>query len=317
MQIKPLIAFILGISAAVPAQISFETWCQSLCPEGSICGKGRGETEEKADENANKEIAKGISSSIGSISTDILSVEEKDGSLDELRSYVQNTIVESSLENMEASKSHRRYKENEVFASERYMCKSAAAKPYLSKLRHLKDSLKISAQKINKESCQGMLGVHNRIRLYEGIAENLGQMDKALKKECDALYAKMKTECEQIGMGIYVKSNSDYFEDKIGSVLADECAIANEENAANLRLDIDAKECEIKTDNVMNAVYCSACVKVNLLNNKTGKSAYKDDFKGSKVGWTDKEGACKKAYEKAVPELWEKIKGKIQKEGCK
>lgn len=317
MCLKSLVLFFLTVFSTVSAQVSMETWCRGLCPEGQICGKGMGDNENKANLNANNEIAKGIVSSISSVTNDILSVEEKDGSLTELSQFVENTVVESSFENMEAAKLHRSYKENGVFVSERYICKSIAAKPYLRRLEHLKDSLKISVQKIDKETCRNTVEIYKQIRIWENIVENLEQMNKTMQKEYNNFYEKMKKDCGQIGRGIYTKSNSDYFEDKMGSVLANNCAIANEEEAANLRLNLDVKECEIKTDNVMNAVYCSACVKVNLLNNKTGKSAYKDDFKGSKVGWTDKENACKKAFEKAVPELWEKIKGKVQKEGCK
>jgi len=308
----------LTVFSTVSAQVSMETWCRGLCSEGQICGKGMGDNENKANLNANKEIAQGIVSSISSVTiNDVLSVEEKDGLLTETSQFVENTVVKSNFENMEATKLHRSYKENGIFVSERYICKAIAAKPYLRKLEHLKDSLKISVQKIDKETCHRTLEIYKQIRIEENIVENLEQMNKNLQKEYNGFYEKIKKDCGQIGRGIYTKSNSDYFEDKIGSFLANNCAIANEAAAANLLLNLDVKECEIKTDNVMNAVYCSACVKVNLLNNRTGKSAYKDDFKGAKVGWTDKENACKKASEKAVSELWEKIKGKVLNEGCK
>jgi hypothetical protein len=195
--LKSLVAIFLISYAAASAQVSAESWCRSLCPEGEICGKGMGNSEKKANLDANNEISKGIASSISSITSDILSVEDKDGSLTELSQFVENMAVESSLKNMEATKLHRIYKENGSFISERYICKSAAAKPYLLRLEHLKDSLKISVQKISKETCQSIVEVYKQIRIWEGIAENLGQMNKALQKEYNNFYEKTKKECGQ------------------------------------------------------------------------------------------------------------------------
>jgi hypothetical protein len=310
MHKKLSIAFFLTAWTAVLAY---------LCPkDGMIKGEGRGKSKAEADRAADIAISQNITSSLSATFFDTLSQKTLDGVPDDYNSYLETAEGHSELLNRAGVKQLRHSVENGEHISERYICHSDAAKPYLRKLEHLKDSLKISVQKINGETCKNTVEIYKQIRIWEGIVENLEQTNKALQKEYNDFYEKIKKECERIGKGIYIESNSNYFEDKIGSVLAENgCAIAEEIGDANLNLVLNAEECDVRTDNVMKTIYCSACVKINLLNNKTGKSMYKDDFIGPKVGWIDKNNACKKAFEKAIPELWKKIKGEVKKEGCK
>jgi hypothetical protein len=293
----------------------------SPCPEGAIEGDGIGETADKAIEDANLRIARDIYSKAHSISIDSLIKKETDSSFDEESTRRRVATVETYMPNAYAIKNKDGKppaKEGGNFAVKRYICRSDAARPYLSNLEHSKDSLKIFAQKINCETCRSTMEVYKQIRSWEDIVKNLGQTNESLRKEYNNFYDKIQEECGKIGKGIYIKSNDDSFGDKIGAVFAqNEYEIANVAKSASLHITLNVEKCNVRPDNMVEKmVFCNACVKIDLLNNKTGKSIYKDNFTGPKVGWIDESIACRKAYEKAVPALWEKIKGKFQKEDC-
>jgi len=291
-----------------------EAW-SSPCPDGAIEGRGFGKDRNDAIEAANREIARQINSSMHSVSTNSYLKTETDDSFEESENRHRESKEEIRLLNEQAVKDGRLpYEKNGQYISERYICKSAAAKPYLNELKHLKDSLKISVQKINREACRGTLEVYNKIRIYEGIAENLGQMDKSLKKEYDAFYEKIKQECAKAGRGVYIKSELDYLKKETGSHLTKNgCWISPTEEDANLVLVLDAEE-EVKSSYGM--FYCNVNVGMDLQSIKAGKSIGNGNIK-EKGSWTDRETACKEAGKKAAVEIWDKIKDKIQKEGCK
>jgi len=316
MQYKLFAIFLLTAFVIVQAQVS--VWnCSELCSREMRCGKGIGANDAEADKNAKLAIADAIYSSVRSIAQDILSVEENNGELNELGKYIENTTMERELKNANVAKlgCNRRYKDMYGnIVAEWYIRNSAAAEPYLNELKHLKDSLKISVQKINRETCRGMVEVYNKIRLYEGIVENLGQMDKSLKKEYDAFYEKMKSECAKTGRGVYIKSDFGYIKKETGSHLTKNgCWLSPTEEEANLILVLDTEE-DVKSSYGM--FYCNVSVGIDLQNGKTGKSIGNGNIK-EKGSYTDKETACKEAGKKAAVEIWDNIKEKIQKEGCK
>jgi hypothetical protein len=203
-----------------------------------------------------------------------------------------------------------------------------ATKPYLDSLLKLKDLLAKQAQKSNAATCNAIDTTYYKILEEEAVLEPLVKIkpqDKYLlyKKEYEAAYKKAKEVCkQQVSTGIYIESDNEDFTNRITQFFQDfGCSIAETALSANMTLslnDIKAGEgCELTADR-RDYVHCYACVnKINLQDGKTGKSLYKDPFKGSKETHADKEIACKEALEKAPKELWNKMKGKIKKENCK
>jgi hypothetical protein len=212
--------------------------------------------------------------------------------------------IDSKLLNAQAAKYEDGKNENGYF-SKACMPNENAAKPYLDSLRYFTDVLK-------GESCKSVNETYKSINDLENILNGLQQMNSALKNEYGAVYAKAKEVCEQPVKGIYVESSNSHFESKISSFLTDHgCVLAEKEKAA-LYLKLDVKECEQQIDDMKNT-HCRACIKIEL----GGKSIYKDSFTSSKESWNNMETACKRAVELSVTETWNKLKGPINKGGCK
>jgi len=74
---------------------------------------------------------------------------------------------------------------------------------------------------------------------------------------------------------------------------------------ANYKIRIEVRACNISTSGSMN--FCYACVRAEVISTETGKSEGRIDFTGSKVGWRDKENACRKAFERVVDTLYSRI----------
>jgi len=314
MRFKPLVLLFLTVFSSISAQISVETWCKGLCPEGQICGKGIGESENKANLNANNEISKGIASSISSVTNDILSSEEKDGLLTEFSKFVENTVVKSSFENMEAAKQHRSYKENGTFVSEKYICKAAAAKPYLRKLEHLKDSLNLFAKKINKETCMSTVEIYKQIRVWEGILENLGQTNKAMQKEYNSFYEKMKKDCGQVGNGVFLTKNASKnpIAGKVEEILRQKVSISEGTCMGGAMVAIEGDDKPLCSEGMI-GITCKANVSLVITQCKDGK---KSEIKGYIIG-SDKyseDTATKQAMRKIdKADFWDKWMKELEK----
>jgi len=312
MRLKPLVLLFLTGLSSVMAQVSVETWCKGLCPEGQICGRGTGNSESKANLNANNEIAKGIASSISSVTNDILSSEEKEGLLTEFSKFVENTVVKSSFENMEAAKQHRSYKENGTFVSEKYICKAAAAKPYLRKLELLKDSLNLFAKKISKETCMSTMEIYKQIRVWEGILENLEQTNKAIQKEYNGFYEKMKKDCGQVGNGLFLTKNASKnpIVRKIEEVLRQKVSISDGSCMGGAMVAIEGDD---KCSEGMIGITCKANVSLVITQCKDGKTS---ELEGSIIG-ADKysEDEAKKQVMRKIEkaDFWDKWMKELEK----
>ncbi len=179
------------------------------CPAGeAIIGKGIGKSNTEADNAADIQIANSINSSLSVESRDFFSQAEVNRVLTDSANFSETAIGKSFLENREAVKPLKApYKdEHGNIVSERYICKSDAAKPYLKTLRQIASELETFTQKINEDACRNINDLyHSRIKGLEGILENLGQMDKAMQRRYDSYYEKIKKECGKAGNGIFLK----------------------------------------------------------------------------------------------------------------
>jgi len=205
-------------------------------------------------------------------------------------------------------------KNEEGYFSKACMSVQDAAAPYLNSLGKLASELKHS--KINPQSCKAMDETYSNIKEIEIILEPLGQTDTTLKKEYESEYAKIKDECGKVGKNIYIESNNSYLAGKISSIFANEsgCSITEESAKASWRLSLaDVKECNQGKD-ARGYSYCYICAKLDLFENKTEKSIYKDSFTSPKASFMDMETACKNAQDKAAQEIWNIIKMKFNKE---
>ncbi len=196
-----------------------------------------------------------------------------------------------------------------------------AAKPYLDSLWILSKSLKEQTKKITSASCKGIYDARSNMNKLERVLEPLVKRDGdeqkkylAIKDEYSATYAEAETECNKDAKGVYVESNDVYFARRLSSLIANYGCLGTAENSA-LTLTVNSSECEQKPKNPMNLSFCSACVGIDLRSNKTGNPLDEDTLTVP-GGGVDMKSAYKKAVEKAVPEVWEKIKGKISKGDC-
>jgi hypothetical protein len=124
MRKKFFLAFFLAV---------FATTFASVCPSQMIVGKGRGNDEEAADNKADIAIAQNIFSSIAVVSSDTLSSIEIDGVPADYSNFSETAKMESFLPNRQSVKQLKpHYKEDEEFVSERYICRSDAAEPWLA-----------------------------------------------------------------------------------------------------------------------------------------------------------------------------------------
>ena len=87
------------------------------------------------------------------------------------------------------------------------------------------------------------------------------------------------------------------------------CRIADSEEKAGFILNIEAKAADPKSDGAFH--YCSAAVKVSLINTKTANPEAVINVKGPKEGGMTAQAAAEAAFKSVVPLIWVKIKDKI------
>jgi len=195
---KLFVAFFLAASIAASA---------THCPVSeAIIGKGIGKNDTEADNAADIQIANNIKSSLSIESSDYFSQREVDRILTDSTNFSQTATGKSFLENREAVKPLKaRYKDEDGnIVSERYMCKSDAAKPYLGSLSHFTNALRNHARKITKESCESINETYNNIKRTERVLSNLG-VD--FSKEHSIIYKEAQAECSKDVKGIFLDEN--------------------------------------------------------------------------------------------------------------
>jgi len=146
-----LLAFFLAASVSFSQE-------QPKCPiggEGVISAIGYGETRLQAEQDADRRIAENISSTLKSASKDSLSIIEISGSIKDESIFKQIVNVNSDILNKQdihPFKEPYYDKERNEWISERYMCNSDAARPWLFSFGSKVDRYSTFAIKIAKEN---------------------------------------------------------------------------------------------------------------------------------------------------------------------
>ncbi|MDR3013644.1 MAG: LPP20 family lipoprotein [Chitinispirillales bacterium] len=83
------------------------------------------------------------------------------------------------------------------------------------------------------------------------------------------------------------------------------CRVATNRATAGYVLTVNVNTCNVTSDR--NFTYCQACVRADLVNTQTGRSEAKINFNAPREGWTNQERACRRAMEKSVDAIWERI----------
>jgi hypothetical protein len=162
-----------------------------LCPGGEIVGKGK-------KKDAVVEISQQITYSVTAEVFDTLSQKMIGGTPEDYGSYVETVKGRSEL--LVGAKVKK------LDDTTYYICRADAALPYLDSLRvYLRSKLKAFSlqQRVDEESCKSAEEVYLRTLGWQRIVEHLGQMDEALRKECDRFNAKVENDCRCQGFKLH------------------------------------------------------------------------------------------------------------------
>jgi hypothetical protein len=91
---------------------------------------------------------------------------------------------------------------------------------------------------------------------------------------------------------------------------SNKCRIADKEDDAGYIMTIDVNDCNTTSSGKF--FYCSACIRVDIVDKYTGKNEGSISFTGPKEGWTEQTRACNNAFDKAVEMLWKSIQAETQ-----
>jgi len=178
------------------------------------------------------------------------------------------------------------------------------------------DALKKSSEGTdNLDECVQYLRLLSAVDYGDGESKRLLARETALRQEITAAIAEMEQAKEAKvfyvgGTETLGGARSDILISKLKSVIAKNgYTVDDDHRNADYNLLVEAKECDKKSDR--DFTYCYACVRVNAVNLKTGKTEGRIDFKGAKAGLMDGDAACRKAFENAADEVWVKIKEDI------
>jgi hypothetical protein len=284
-------------------------------------GKGIGKGEKEAIKEANEIIAIKVKSSVKIESSITRSQREIDGVPEDTAWAFEKVKMAAELENAGDIRDITPLTKlkNGQYEIERYLCPSNAAKPFLKSLMHLNDKLAISAKKkTDTVSCKAITETYYSIKDLEGFLENLGQMNLAIKKEYELVYAKAKEECGRVGKGVYIESDNKELKKKVGFLFTkDGCVIAENKDEAAIILSMNYEERE-KKNSKPNLFTCEIRVEISLRNIRTGKSPYENIVPSTGVELKSFENACEDAMKPLPSKIWEEIKeGKFNKGECK
>jgi hypothetical protein len=295
------------------------------CPGGAIEYKGIGKTAAEAEDAANRGISRDINSMARSVSKSIYSRLETEDDFQEHDSLFRESKVETYIPNLHAVKNKNGkppYKEeNGNFVSERYICRSDAAKPYLDSLEiNLRNKLKVLAQQkaIDEKSCSNTREIFAKMLGWQRIAEHLKQLN-VWQKEYEKTYMEIEKKCLELESSVFVfVTGSENIQNKATEIIIpgiqtmlseNNITVAEKQEGASHVLNIDAKVCNAKSDERF--YYANACVKVTLTNVRTGKNDITITVNGRKEGALNEYNAGEKAFKSATVEVWTKIKSKI------
>jgi len=172
------------------------------------------------------------------------------------------------------------------------------------------DALKKSAESAgNLDECAQYLRLLSAVDYGGGESKRLLARETALRKEIAATVAELEE-----AKAFYVDgtetiggAKTDILISKLKSAIATNgYRLADDPKGAAYNLRVEVKDCDRKTVNQF--TFCYACVRVDAVNLKTGKSEGRVDFKGAKTSRMDGEAACRQAFENAADSVWVKIR---------
>jgi hypothetical protein len=302
---------------------AFATAFAASCPNGEAYFEGRGEgvSNEDAKDKANLAISKSISSSLSSVTQDILHQVETADDYNETNKRTRSSKIETKLRNVQDVKDKDGYpkKENGKYIAERYICVSDAAKPYLNTLKDLARTLKTQTQKADRNSCKSINETYKSIENTESVLSSLARMSNEVQTEYERLREEYQSD-EGGGLFLEIKENifgekSNVIASKLKEALsANNCRVERNICKTNggYTLRINATACNHKNDGTFD--HCSSCLKIDLLNGKN--EIVLSPSVTEAAAWDSKTTACEKAFEMSAPKIFDKIKNNIS-EVCK
>jgi len=276
-----------------------------------ICGSQilGAKTEAEAEQKAAASLAQAINSKVSYASK---TEEIIDGTESKQRDTTKARIS-SKLLNAHAAK-YEKGKNTDGYFSKACMSVKDAATPYINSLKDLARTLKTQTQKADRNACKSINETYKSIEGVESILNNLAQMSDEVQAEYESLKQEYQSDG---GGGVFLEIKEDIFGEKsnvIGSKLREVMSENNcrvERNICKTNggftLRINATACNHKNDGTFD--YCSACLKISLLNGKN--EIVLSPSVATKAAWDGKAVACEKAFEQAAPEIFTKIKPKI------
>jgi len=172
---------------------------------------------------------------------------------------------------------------------------------------------KLSESRRNLDECEQCSQYLNLLSAVDpsGASNRLIAREAALRKQISVAVA--ETEAAKMAMSFYVDGNETIEDAAVdivisrlkSSIAASGYRTTDNREEANYQIRVEVKACNISAERTLS--FCYACVKAEVINLETNKSEGRVDFTGPKVGWRDKDAACRKAFERVVNELWDRI----------
>jgi hypothetical protein len=178
--------------------------------------KGYGKTRAAAETDADSRISKDISSTLEAIYRDSLHTVQQGGAIEKEKGVTKSVVVlKVSFSGTKYIKQLAEpYKDGDEWVSERYICKSDAAKPYLDSLRNINNQ--VSGKKITSGFCETLHSAYApRVMSFEGLVKDFGEESKIRIDD----YRLAKDECDE--MSEYSRKGIFNFEEELDKAVAE------------------------------------------------------------------------------------------------
>jgi len=168
------------------------------------------------------------------------------------------------------------------------------------------------AGKILDESAQ-YAALLEKVDIGGGESKRLSARETALRQEIAAIVAEMEE-----AKSFYIEGTEtlggapvDIAMSKMKSVVTrNGFRVVDDAKIAAYSMRVEVRDCERKSVNSFS--FCYACIRVDVVNLKTGKSEGRVDLKGTKTSLREEEASCRRAFEKIADEAWAKMKEDIK-----
>lgn len=178
----------------------------------------------------------------------------------------------------------------------------------LNKLKEAREKLNDGETHIDSTDSYRKLLI--TVDTQNGIARSKSELINELLKEITTVKAEI--EAKDV-VKVFLEGKEDIIILGLQTILSEnDVVVAENKIEASHILKIDANVCNSKTDGYF--YYAYACVKVTLSNVRTGINEITATVNGKKAGGLDTEEASKESFKVVVPEVWEKVRGKVLEE---